>query len=78
MDTDQTDSYGKRKIESNFQKDEYLKYFNKDFEKVENTTRILGNKIENIATNDIKSEYPGESSTQSIPHRIDDVNKRNV
>ncbi|MBA0647971.1 hypothetical protein Goklo_015771 [Gossypium klotzschianum] len=64
--------------ESDLQKYNYLRFFNKDFEKVENTTRILGNKIENIATNDIKSEYPGESSTQSIPHRIDDVNKRNV
>ncbi|MFQ6660321.1 hypothetical protein Gotur_028897, partial [Gossypium turneri] len=68
----------KRKIELDLQKYDYLRFFNKDFEKVENTIRILGNKIENIATNDIKLEYPGESSTQSIPHRIDDLNKRNT
>ncbi|MBA0738169.1 hypothetical protein Gogos_011569 [Gossypium gossypioides] len=78
MDIDQTDLYGKRKIESNIQKDDYLRSFNKDFEKVKNTTRILGNKIENIATNDIKPEYLEELSTQSIRHRIDDLNKRNV
>ncbi|MBA0636507.1 hypothetical protein Godav_021926 [Gossypium davidsonii] len=78
MDTNQTDPYGKRKIESDFQNDDYLRFFNKDFEKVENTTRILGNKIENIATNEIKPGNPGESSTQSVPHRIDDLNKRNV
>ncbi|MBA0655536.1 hypothetical protein Goklo_008010, partial [Gossypium klotzschianum] len=41
MDTNQTDPYGKRKIESDFQNDDYLRFFNKDFEKVENTTRIL-------------------------------------
>ncbi|MBA0786419.1 hypothetical protein Gotri_025173 [Gossypium trilobum] len=78
MDTNQTDPYGKRKIESDFQNDDYLRSFNKDFEKVENTTRILGNKIENIATNEIKPGNPGESSTQLVPHRIDDLNKRNV
>ncbi|MFQ6644084.1 hypothetical protein Gotur_018807 [Gossypium turneri] len=78
IDTDQTDSYGKRKIESNLQNDDYLRSFNKDFEKVENTTRILGNKIENIATNEIKTENLGESSTQPVPHRIYNLNKRNV
>ncbi|MBA0765100.1 hypothetical protein Gotri_014354 [Gossypium trilobum] len=78
MDTDQTDPYGKRKIESDLQKYDYLRFFNKDFEKVENTTRILRNKIENIATNDIKLKYPRESFTQPIPHRIYDLNKRNV
>ncbi|MBA0746599.1 hypothetical protein Gogos_009103 [Gossypium gossypioides] len=78
MDTDQTDPHGKRKIEQDLQKDDYLRSFNKDYETVENTTRILGNQTENIATNDIKSENFGESSTQPIPHRIDDLNKRNV
>ncbi|MFQ6644083.1 hypothetical protein Gotur_018804 [Gossypium turneri] len=78
IDTDQTDSYGKRKIESNIQNDDYLRSFNKDFEKVENTTRIFGNKIENIATNEIKTENLVESSTQPVPHRIDNLNKRNV
>ncbi|MBA0735545.1 hypothetical protein Gogos_019384 [Gossypium gossypioides] len=78
MDTKQIDPYGKRKIESNLQKDDYLRTFNKDFEKVENTTRIFGNKIENIATNDVKPEYPGETSSQPIQQRIDDLNKRNV
>ncbi|MBA0637599.1 hypothetical protein Godav_029647 [Gossypium davidsonii] len=33
MDTKQTDLYGKRKIESDLQKDDYLRSFNKDFEK---------------------------------------------
>ncbi|MFQ6646805.1 hypothetical protein Gotur_020675 [Gossypium turneri] len=41
MDIDQTDPYGKRKIESDLQNDYYLRSFNKDFEKVENTTRIF-------------------------------------
>ncbi|MBA0857394.1 hypothetical protein Goshw_011981, partial [Gossypium schwendimanii] len=40
MDTEPTDPYGKRKIESDIQTNDYLKSFNKDFEKVENTTRI--------------------------------------
>ncbi|MBA0605745.1 hypothetical protein Godav_018285 [Gossypium davidsonii] len=57
MDTDKTYLYGKRKIESDLQKDDYLRSFNKDLEKVENTTRIFGNKTEDIATNDIKPEY---------------------
>ncbi|MFQ6643098.1 hypothetical protein Gotur_017540 [Gossypium turneri] len=78
MDTDQTDPYRKRKIESDLQNDDYLRSFNKDFEKVENTTRIFGNKTKNIATNEIKTENLGESSTQLVPHRIDDLNKRNV
>ncbi|MBA0604559.1 hypothetical protein Godav_017210, partial [Gossypium davidsonii] len=78
MDIDQTDSYEKRKIESDLQNDDYLRSFNKDYEKVENTTRIFGNQTENIATNEIKSENLGESSSQPVPHRIDDLNKRNV
>ena len=84
MDTDQTDPYGKRKLESDIQKDDYLRALNKDFETVENTTRIFGNQTENIATNEVKTEYTGESSNQQpsqtipIPHRIDDLNKRNV
>ncbi|MFQ6628649.1 hypothetical protein Gotur_006929 [Gossypium turneri] len=78
MDTDQTDPHGKRKIEPNLQKDDYLRYFNKSYEQVENTTRIFGNQTENIATNEIKIENLGESSTQPVPHRIDDLNKRNV
>ncbi|MBA0662152.1 hypothetical protein Goklo_006335, partial [Gossypium klotzschianum] len=41
MDTDQTYPYRKRKIESDLQNDDYLRSFNKDFEKVENTTRIF-------------------------------------
>ncbi|MBA0742357.1 hypothetical protein Gogos_015425 [Gossypium gossypioides] len=80
MDTDQTDHdpHGKRKLESDFQKDDYLRSFHKNDEQDENTTRIFGNQTKNIATNEIKSENLRESSTQSIPHRIDDLNKRNV
>ncbi|KAK5825949.1 hypothetical protein PVK06_020839 [Gossypium arboreum] len=78
MDTEETDPYGKRKMESDIQNDDYLRALNKDFEKVENTTRIFGTQTENIATNEIKTEYLGESSSQPIPHRIDDLNKRNV
>ncbi|KAK5825569.1 hypothetical protein PVK06_020421 [Gossypium arboreum] len=84
MDIDQTGPYGKRKLESDIQKDDYLRTLNKDFETVENTTRIFGNQTENIATNEVKTEYTGESSNQQpsqtipIPHRIDDLNKRNV
>ncbi|KAH1091464.1 hypothetical protein J1N35_018721 [Gossypium stocksii] len=71
---DKKDPYGKRKIESDIQKDDYLRSFNKDNELVEKTTRIF----ETIATNDVKLENPGESSSQPIPYRIDDLNKRNV
>ncbi|MBA0769937.1 hypothetical protein Gotri_018623, partial [Gossypium trilobum] len=78
MDIEQTDPYGKRKIESDLQKDDYLRTFNKDFEKVKNTTRIFYNTIENIAINDVKPEYLGETSSQPIHQRIDDLNKRNV
>ncbi|MFQ6653492.1 hypothetical protein Gotur_024870 [Gossypium turneri] len=78
MDIEPTDPYGKRKIYSDIQTDDYLRSYNKDFEKVENTTRIFGNKIENIATNDVKPEYPGETSNQPIQQRIDDLNKRNM
>ncbi|MBA0854984.1 hypothetical protein Goshw_007537 [Gossypium schwendimanii] len=78
MDTEPTDPYGKRKIESDIQADDYLRSYNKDFEKVENTTWIFGNKIKNIATNDVKPEYRGETSNQPIQQRIDDLNKRNV
>ncbi|MFQ6634689.1 hypothetical protein Gotur_010395 [Gossypium turneri] len=66
MDTEPTDPYGKRKIDTDIQTDDYLRSCNKDFEKVENTTRIFGNKTENIATNDVKPEYPGETSNQPI------------
>ncbi|MBA0861794.1 hypothetical protein Goshw_000869, partial [Gossypium schwendimanii] len=31
--------------------------------------RIFGNKTENIATNDVKPEYPGETSSQPIQPR---------
>ncbi|MFQ6628543.1 hypothetical protein Gotur_007318 [Gossypium turneri] len=78
MDTNQTYPHGKRKIEPDLQKNDYLRSFNKYYEKVKNTTRIFGNQTENIDTNEIKFENLGESSTQSIPHRIDDLNKRNV
>ncbi|MFQ6648858.1 hypothetical protein Gotur_020861 [Gossypium turneri] len=68
MDTGKTDIYGKRKIESDLQKDDYLRFFNKSFEKVENTTRIVGNKTKNIVTNEIKHKNPKESSCQLVPH----------
>ncbi|MBA0609527.1 hypothetical protein Godav_021566, partial [Gossypium davidsonii] len=48
MDTEQTNPYGKRKIEPDLQKDDYLRSFNKDFENVKNTTRIFGNKTKKI------------------------------
>ncbi|MFQ6659095.1 hypothetical protein Gotur_028111, partial [Gossypium turneri] len=78
MDTKQTDPYEKRKTKSDLQKDDYLRSSNKDFEKVENTTRIFSNKTENIATNDVKPEYTRETSSQPIQQRINDLNKRNV
>ncbi|KAH1091796.1 hypothetical protein J1N35_019053 [Gossypium stocksii] len=49
-ENDKKDPYGKRKIESDIQKDDYLRSFNKDNEQVEETTRIF----ETIATNDVK------------------------
>ncbi|MFQ6644834.1 hypothetical protein Gotur_019544, partial [Gossypium turneri] len=78
MNTDQTNPYEKRKIESDLQNNDYMRSFNKNFEKVKNTTRIFGNRTKNIATNEIKTENIRESSTQPVPHRIDDLNKRNV
>ncbi|MBA0610541.1 hypothetical protein Godav_011368 [Gossypium davidsonii] len=69
---------GKRKIESDSQIDDYLRSLNKDFEIDKDTVRIFGNKTENIATNDVKPEYPGETSNQPVQPRIDDLNKRNV
>ncbi|MBA0672423.1 hypothetical protein Goklo_029638, partial [Gossypium klotzschianum] len=41
MNTDQTDPHGKRKLEPDLQKDDYLRSFNKSYEQVENTTRIF-------------------------------------
>ncbi|MBA0630344.1 hypothetical protein Godav_002458, partial [Gossypium davidsonii] len=80
METDQTDqdSNRKRKLDSDILKDGYLRSFNKKYEQVENTIRIFGNQIENIATNEIKSENLGELFTQLVPHRIDYLNKRNI
>ncbi|KAH1113672.1 hypothetical protein J1N35_007050 [Gossypium stocksii] len=75
---DKTDPYSNRKIESDLQKEDYFRSFNKDYKQVENTTRIFGNQTETIAANDIKFENLGDSSTQPIPYRIDDLNKRNV
>ncbi|MFQ6630851.1 hypothetical protein Gotur_008515, partial [Gossypium turneri] len=62
MDTKQTDPYGKRKIESDNQTDDYLRSLNKNFEIDSNTIRIFGNNTENIATTKVKPEYPGETS----------------
>ncbi|MBA0772672.1 hypothetical protein Gotri_008012, partial [Gossypium trilobum] len=78
MDIEPTDPYRKRKLESNNQTDDYLRSLNKDFEIDKETIRILCNKIENIATNEVKPEYPRETSNQSVQQRIDDLNKRNV
>ncbi|MBA0672609.1 hypothetical protein Goklo_025016 [Gossypium klotzschianum] len=78
MDTDSTDPYGKRKIDPDNQTDDYLRSLKKNFEIDKDTIRIFGNKTENIATNEVKPEYPGETSNQLVQPRIDDLNKRNV
>ncbi|MFQ6647785.1 hypothetical protein Gotur_021340 [Gossypium turneri] len=78
MDTESTDLYGKRKIEFDNRTDDYLWSLNKDFEIDKDTAKIFGNNTENIATNDVKPEYPGETSSQPVQPRIDDLNKRNV
>ncbi|MBA0619048.1 hypothetical protein Godav_028291 [Gossypium davidsonii] len=78
MNSKKTDPNGKRKIESDSQTDDYLRSLNKDFEIDKDTVRIFGNKTENITTNDVKNEYPGETSSQPVQPRIDDLNKRNV
>ncbi|MBA0626844.1 hypothetical protein Godav_004431 [Gossypium davidsonii] len=61
MGTDKTDQdhYGKIKLELNLLKDDYLRSYNKNYEQVENTTRIFGNQIENITANEIKPENLG-------------------
>ncbi|MBA0671110.1 hypothetical protein Goklo_024985, partial [Gossypium klotzschianum] len=51
MDTEPTDPYGKKKIESDIQTNDYLISFNIDFEKVQNTTSILTSKIKNLTIN---------------------------
>ncbi|MFQ6630850.1 hypothetical protein Gotur_008515, partial [Gossypium turneri] len=66
MDTKQTDPYGKRKIESDNQTDDYLRSLNKNFEIDSNTIRIFGNNTENIATTKVKPEYPGETSNRIL------------
>ncbi|MBA0858237.1 hypothetical protein Goshw_023271, partial [Gossypium schwendimanii] len=45
MDTKPTNPYGNWKIISDIQTNDYLIYFNIDFEKVQNTTSILTSKI---------------------------------
>ncbi|MFQ6622256.1 hypothetical protein Gotur_003128, partial [Gossypium turneri] len=70
--------YGKRKIEPDNQTDHYLRFLNKNFEIHKDTIRIFGNKTENIATSEVKPEYPGETSNQPVQPRIDYLNKRNV
>ncbi|MFQ6666573.1 hypothetical protein Gotur_032881 [Gossypium turneri] len=66
MDIEPTDPYGKRKIESDNQTYDYVRSLNKDFEIDKNTVRIFGNRTENIATNEVKPEYPGETSNQPV------------
>ncbi|MFQ6636565.1 hypothetical protein Gotur_013086 [Gossypium turneri] len=78
MDIETTNPYRKRKIKSDSQTDDYLRSLNKDFEIDKDTTKIFGNKTENIATNDVKPKYLGETSSQPVQPRIDDLNKRNV
>ncbi|MFQ6654936.1 hypothetical protein Gotur_025708 [Gossypium turneri] len=43
MDNEPTDPYGKRKIESDSQIDDYLRSLNKKFETDKDTIRIFGN-----------------------------------
>ncbi|MFQ6655566.1 hypothetical protein Gotur_026071, partial [Gossypium turneri] len=64
--------------ESDSQTDDYLRSLNKNFEIDNDTIRIFGNKTDNIATNEVKPEYPGETSNQPVQQRIGDLNKRNV
>ncbi|MBA0637570.1 hypothetical protein Godav_029560 [Gossypium davidsonii] len=61
MKTDQIDQdpNGKRKLDLDILKYDYLRSFNKKYEQVENTTRIFGNQTENIATSEIKFENLG-------------------
>ncbi|MFQ6656281.1 hypothetical protein Gotur_026457, partial [Gossypium turneri] len=78
MDTEPPDPCGKRKLESDSLTDDCLRFSNKNFEFNNEKIRIFGNKSEDITTNDVKPEYLGETSSQPVQQRIDDLNKRNV
>ncbi|MFQ6653720.1 hypothetical protein Gotur_024971, partial [Gossypium turneri] len=66
MDTEPTDPYEKRKIESNIQTDDYLISFNIYFEEVQNTTSILTRKIENLTINKLNPENIGKSFSKNL------------
>ncbi|MFQ6653147.1 hypothetical protein Gotur_024693, partial [Gossypium turneri] len=59
MDTEPTDPYGKRKIESDIQTNDYLITFD------QNTTSILTSKIENLTINKLNPENTGKSCSKA-------------
>ncbi|KAK8504901.1 hypothetical protein V6N13_056229 [Hibiscus sabdariffa] len=73
IDPPDPDPRGKRKLYHDLFEDDKLRSFNKNIEQDKNTTRI----IEDIATNEVKTEQTGESS-QAVPYVIDSLNKRNA
>ncbi|MFQ6653146.1 hypothetical protein Gotur_024693, partial [Gossypium turneri] len=60
MDTEPTDPYGKRKIESDIQTNDYLITFD------QNTTSILTSKIENLTINKLNPENTGKSCSKAL------------
>ncbi|MFQ6663156.1 hypothetical protein Gotur_030782 [Gossypium turneri] len=70
MDTESTDPYGKRKIESDIQTNDYKISFNIDIEKVQNTTSILTSKIRNVTINKNSAKILGYKTIHpNIYHR---------
>ncbi|MBA0632304.1 hypothetical protein Godav_001069, partial [Gossypium davidsonii] len=60
MDTEPTDPYGKRKIDSNIQTNVYLISFD------QNTTNILTSKIENLTINNINPKNTGKLFNKTL------------
>ncbi|MFQ6633653.1 hypothetical protein Gotur_011690 [Gossypium turneri] len=60
MDTEPTDPFGKRKIDSDTQTNDYLIAFD------QNTTSILTNKIEKLTINKLNPENTGKSFSKTL------------
>ncbi|MFQ6643172.1 hypothetical protein Gotur_018299, partial [Gossypium turneri] len=64
MDTEKKNPYGKRKIESDSQTNDYLIDF--DFEKDQNINSILTSKLKNLTINKLNFENTGKSISTNL------------
>ncbi|MBA0606924.1 hypothetical protein Godav_019320, partial [Gossypium davidsonii] len=63
MDTEPTDPYGKKRIESDSQTNDYLI---RDLDKVQNTTSILTSKIKNLTIDEQNSKNIGKLINKNL------------